>query len=123
MDRESVDAIRFVNKKSPWGSIDNYLSRSIEKLSSLIKTVFQREEKYRSECNQASYSNIDLNNILSSQKYLSTRKCKAFMIQNTHKNKSRQFNEYSLTHVFLVMAKSQCTCTCIKSSKEFVCFV
>ena len=35
------------------------------------------------------------------------------------KTKSRQFNEHTLTHVNLVMAKSHCTCTCIKSSKEF----
>ena len=34
------------------------------------------------------------------------------------KNKSRQFSEHTLTHVELVMAKSHCTCTCIKSSKE-----
>ena len=36
------------------------------------------------------------------------------------KNKSRQFREHKLTHVFLVMAKSHYTCTCIKSSKEYV---
>ena len=35
------------------------------------------------------------------------------------KNKSRQFSEYTLIHVFLVMAKSYCTCTCMKSSKEY----
>ena len=35
------------------------------------------------------------------------------------KNKSRQFNDHTLTHVFLVMAKSHCTCTCIKSSKKY----
>ena len=39
------------------------------------------------------------------------------------KNKSRQFNEYTLTYVFLVMAKLHCTCTYIKSSKEFACSV
>ena len=35
------------------------------------------------------------------------------------KNKLRQFSEHTLTHVFLVMAKSYCTYTCIKSSKEY----
>ena len=35
------------------------------------------------------------------------------------KNKSRKFIEHTLTQVFLVMAKSHCTCTCIKSSKEY----
>ena len=37
----------------------------------------------------------------------------------TSKTKSRQFSEHTLTHVNLVMAKSHCTCICIKSSKEF----
>ena len=37
----------------------------------------------------------------------------------TSKTKSRQFSEHTLTHVNLVMTKSHCTCTCIKSSKEF----
>ena len=57
-------------------------------------------------------------------------KCYAHRSQNTHtlnksnqfyisKPKSRQFSEHTLTHVNLVMAKSHCTCTCIKSSKEF----
>ena len=35
------------------------------------------------------------------------------------KNKLRQFSEHTLTSVFLVMAKSHCTCTFIKSSKEY----
>ena len=42
--------------------------------------------------------------------------------KNTHThalNKSRQFSEHTLIHVNLVMAKSHCTCTCIKSSKEY----
>ena len=34
-------------------------------------------------------------------------------------NKSRQFSEHTLTHVNLVMAKSHCTYTFIKSSKEY----
>ena len=35
------------------------------------------------------------------------------------KNKSRQFSEHTLTHVKLVMTKSHCTYTCIKSSKKY----
>ena len=45
------NAIRFVKKSSPRVSIDRNLSRAIEKLSSLIKSVFQRGEKHRNECN------------------------------------------------------------------------
>ena len=96
-----------------------------------LKTVFQRREKYRHECNQTCYSIKDPNNILNSQKNLLTRKMSSIQIQNTHihikqvqpilyfKNKLRQFSEYKLTHVFHVMAKSHCTCTCIKSNKEY----
>ena len=35
------------------------------------------------------------------------------------KNKLRQFSEHALIQVFLMMVKSLCTCTCIKSSKEY----
>ena len=62
------------------------------------------------------------------------KKMSSIKIQHTHivnksnqfyisKNKLRQFSEHTLTHVFLVMAKSHCTYTCIKSSKEFACCV
>ena len=34
-------------------------------------------------------------------------------------NKLRQFSEHALTQVFLAMAKSHCTCTRIKSSREY----
>ena len=68
------NAIRSVEKSSPRVSIDSYLPRSVEKLLSLIKTIFQGREQHRNECNQASYSTKDPNNILSSQKHLSTRK-------------------------------------------------
>ena len=51
-------------------------------------------------------------------------------LQNTHtlkksnqfyisKTKLKQFSEYTLTHVKLVMSKSHCICTCIKNSKEY----
>ena len=35
------------------------------------------------------------------------------------KNKSGQFSEHTLTNVNLMMAKSHCTCTYIKNSKEY----
>ena len=35
------------------------------------------------------------------------------------KNKLRQFSEHTLTQVFLVIAKSHCIYTCIKSSKDY----
>ena len=78
------DAIRSTKKKKSKGSIDSYLLRSVEKLSSLIKTVFWRGEKHRNECNQACYSTKDPNNILSSQKHLSTRKMWSIKDPNTH---------------------------------------
>ena len=68
------DVLRSVKKRSPRVSIVSYLSRSVKKLLSLIKTVFQRREKHINECNQASYSTKYSNNILSFQKHLSTRK-------------------------------------------------
>ena len=49
-----------------------------------LKIVFQRREKYRYECNQPCYSTKDPNNILNSQKHLSTRKILITWIQNIH---------------------------------------
>ena len=39
------DALRSIEKRSPMGSIDSCLLRSIEKLSSLIKTGFSKRGK------------------------------------------------------------------------------
>ena len=73
--------------------------------------------------------------MLSLKKHLLIRKCKAFIDPKyTHtlnktnqflyfKNELRQFSEHTLTHVSLMMTKSHCTCTCIKSSKEYACCV
>ena len=137
MDRESIQDLstrQKVQTRRKRGSIHSNLSKGIKKLSRCAKTVFQRREKHRHECNQTCYSTKDPNNILSSQKHLSSRKMSSIQIQNTHththththnksnqflKNKSRQFSKYTLTHVFLVIAKSHCTCTCIKNSKEY----
>ena len=95
-----------------------------------FKISFSRREKHRHECNQVCNSTNDPNTILTSQNHLSTAILSAW-IPKTHthtkqvypilhfKNKSRQFSEHTLTHVNLVMTKSHCTCTCIKSSKEY----
>ena len=133
MDRESIQDLstrQKVQTRRKRGSIHSNLSKGIEKLSRCAKTVFQRREKHKHECNQTCYSTKDPNNILSSQKHLSSRKMSSIQIQNTHthtlnksnqflKNKSRQFSKYTFTHVFLVIVKSHCTCTCIKISKEY----
>ena len=86
---------------------------------------------YRHECNQARYPTKDSNNIFKlpksslnkkNVKYLDPKHIHTLNKSNQFlyfKNKSRQFSEYTLIHVFLVMAKSHCTCTCIKSSKEY----
>ena len=59
------------------------------------KNIFSKRGKtHRNECNQANYSTKDPNNMLSSQKHLSTQKCKAFIDAkraHTQKNKFNQF--------------------------------
>ena len=67
-------ALTSIETRRKRGSIDSNLSRGVEKLSTCAKIVFQRTEKHEHECNQACYSTNDLINMLSSQKYLSTRK-------------------------------------------------
>ena len=44
-------------------------------------------------------------------------KCMNVMKQDTMDDKKK--SEHTLTHVNLVIVKSHCTCTCIKSSKEY----
>ena len=106
------------------------MSRGVKEVLRLFKNSFSRREKHIYKCNQTCNSTKDPNNILTSQKHLSTRKVSSILIpKHTHtlkksnqfyisKTKSRQFSEHTLTHVNLLMAKSHCTCTCIKSSKE-----
>ena len=60
-------------KKVPIPSIA-YLLRASRSYWDCLKTVFQRREKHKYECNQANYSTKDPNNILSSQNHLLTRK-------------------------------------------------
>ena len=47
---------------------------SYREVLKLLKNSFSRREKHRYECNQACNSTKDLNNILTSQNHLSTRK-------------------------------------------------
>ena len=78
---------------------------------------------------QASNLTKDPINMFRSQN-ISQQICNAFIdLEHTHtlnkfnqfyifKNKLKQFSKHILTHVFLVMAKSHCTYSCIKSSKR-----
>ena len=96
------DALRSIKKRSPKVSIDNYLLRSVEKLSSLIETVFSKRGKtHRNECNQASYSTKDPNNMLSTQKHLSTRK----KMQSIHDPKHT--HTLNKSNKFYISKKSQ----------------
>ena len=132
MDRGAIEHLSRRQKLSWW---IKELSRSYrdcgkKKLKKLLKNRFSRREKHRHECNQTCNSTKDPNNILNSQKHLLTKKNVKHINPKTHthtkqvepilyfENKLRQFSEHTLTQVFLVMAKSHCTCSCIKSSKE-----
>ena len=139
MDRESVEKLSRQSSESLMDRdcVNSYREKKLKRLDrqpscrevsrscrDCLKIVFQRREKHRHECNQTCYSTKDPINIISSQNHLLTRKMTSIQIQNTHThthtlNKLRQFSEHTLTHVFLVMAKSHCTCMCIKSSKEY----
>ena len=67
-------ALTSIETRRKMGLMDSNLSRGVEKFSRCAKTVFQRREKHRHECNQTCYSTKDPNNILSSQKHPSTIK-------------------------------------------------
>ena len=59
--------------------------------------------------------------MLNKKEHILNSRCKAFLDQNTlnmsnqilFQNKFGQFREHILPHVFLVMAKSHCTCTIV----------
>ena len=55
-------------------AIENVIKNNWRVSIDSLKIVFQKREKHKYECNQACYSTEDPNNILSSQKYLSTQK-------------------------------------------------
>ena len=119
-----------LSRKEKEGSIER---ESVDDLSRSChawrKKVFQERKNIKRWMQQASYSNKDPINMLSSQN-ISQHISKASIDPNTHthkkqdlpilylKNRLRQFSKHILTHVFLMMAKSHCTCACIKSSKE-----
>ena len=85
MDREFVEKLSRQILKSFNGSrLRLLLSRGVEKLSRCAKTIFQRREKHKNECNQACYSTKDPINILNSQKHLSPRKIKHLDPKHTH---------------------------------------
>ena len=67
-----------------WGAVERTKCFSIDQPSyrevsrscwDCLKTVFQRREKHKHECNQTCNSTKDPNNILNSQNHLSTKKC------------------------------------------------
>ena len=118
MDRNSVKIYREKKKEG----LDR--RESVEKLSSLKKRSFSGREK-RIEMNVTSkLLKHRSNQHIKLSKRLSTYKQSIQDPKHTHthtQNKSNQFyiSKTILTHVFLVMVKSHCTYTCIKSSKEF----
>ena len=66
------------------------------------KIVFQRREKHRYECNQTCYSTKDSNNILNSQKHLSTRKNVQHIDPkhthtHTHTHTLNKFNQFYIS--------------------------
>ena len=75
----------------------------------------QRSKQYFNLSKSSFINKIDKH--LDPKKHIHTlNKSNQFYIS---KNKLRQFSRHTSTHVFLVMAKSHCTCTCIKSRREF----
>ena len=129
MDQRSVE-VSIETKERKLDRNGNYWG-FVEKLSSLKKRSFSRKGKKKKKKGnkQATQSKKSLN-ILSSQN-ISQHKCKAFIYpKHTHtlnksnqfyilKNKLRQISEHLSIHVFLVMAKSHCTCIYINSRKKF----
>ena len=65
--------------------------------------------------------------IKSKAKRLDRKGCVEIFFEKLSTLKKRSFlredQEHILTHVLLVMTKTHCTYTCIKSSKEYVCCV
>ena len=106
--------------------------RGVEELSRLLKNSFSKKRKTQiwiqsnMLLNQRSKQHFSLSKtslINKIGKHLDPKthshtlnKSNQFYISKT---KLRQFSEHTLTHVFLVMAKSHCIYTYIKSSKEY----
>ena len=93
----AIERCRDCDKQQQKGSIDKL---SIERCRGAVEIAlkqFLKREKQRYECNQTCNSTKDPNNILTSQKHLSTRKMSSILIpKHTHThthtlNKSNQF--------------------------------
>ena len=95
----------------PKGFIDPYFSNHVLYLKKALyrlkqaprggvephfKTSFSRGEKHRHECNQVCNSTNDSNNILSSQKHLSTKIFKAHGSQK-HTHTLNKFNQFYIS--------------------------
>ena len=119
-----------LRKHSPMVSIDSYLLRSVEKLSSLIKQFSKKRktQKWMQSSmliNQRSKQHFKLSKSFHNKKNVKhidpehTHTHKTSLTNFIFKSKLRQFSDHTLTHIFLVITKSHCTCTCIKSNKKY----
>ena len=82
----AIESYRECDKKKLKGLDRQLIYRKLSRsYRDCLKIVFQRRDKHRYECNQACYSTKDPNNILSSQKHLSTQKMLSIQIpKHTH---------------------------------------
>ena len=102
------NAIIAIEKESLKGSIDSQLSRGIQQLSRLLKNSFSRIEKHRYECNQACCTTKDPNNILNSQKHLSTHKnVQLRVLKHTHTHTHTHTHILNKSNQFYVSKTSQ----------------
>ena len=93
--------IRSVEKRSPKGSIDSNLLRIYREAVELDKRQFFKERKNTKRWMQSNkLLNIDLNNILSFQKHLSTKK----KMQSIHRSKTDTLNK---SNQFYILKTSQ----------------
>ena len=128
MDWESIEKLSRPKEEI---SIERNLSRMCwEAVELKERRFFKKGKTHRDECNkQATQTEIQTTYLAlktSLNMYAKHSRSKTHTQNKSNQfyiSKTRQFSEYILTHVFLVMAKLHCTCTCIKSSKEFACYV
>ena len=63
-----------------------------------LKTIFQRREKHKYECNQACNSTKDPSNILSSQNHLLTKILSTMILKkHTHTHTLNKFNQFYIS--------------------------
>ena len=124
-------AITTIEKRSSRGLIDSLAVERCWEAVEIAQKQFFKKEKYTNmnAIKHATQPKIQIT-FWTLQNIYQLEKCQEFRSKtHTHpkqvkpilcfKNKLIQFSEYTLTHVFFEMAKSYCTCTCIKSSKEY----